>query len=242
MIRLLSILSGMILFGYIIFAAVFFHNREQHTVCHDIQIVVKDSLEKHFVTQQDVISFLKRANLNPIDKPMSEINTELIENELKKNEMISTIEAYKTPSGIVKLEIIQKLPVLRVITSTGSYYIDNQGSTMPVSDRYTAHVTVASGTIKREFATNELFRFASFLLQDDFWNNQIEQIYVHPNDDVELIPRVGNHRIYLGSFEGFEEKLDNLLLFYKQVIPKMGWEKYNMINLKYKDQIVCTKK
>ena len=70
----------------------------------------------------------------------------------------------------------------------------------------------------------------------------MEQIFVHPDNEVELIPRVGNHRIMLGTFEGFEEKLDKLQLFYEQAIPKVGWEKYSIINLKYKNQIVCTKK
>ena len=65
---------------------------------------------------------------------------------------------------------------------------------------------------------------------------------MHPDQEVELVPRVGNHRIMLGTLEGFEEKLAHLKLFYEQAIPKMGWEKYSMINLKYKNQIVCTKK
>ena len=70
----------------------------------------------------------------------------------------------------------------------------------------------------------------------------LEQIYVHPDKEVELIPRVGNHRILLGTFDHFEEKLANLRLFYEQAIPKMGWEKYSIINLKYRNQIVCTKR
>ena len=53
---------------------------------------------------------------------------------------------------------------------------------------------------------------------------------------------MGNHRIMLGTLNEFEEKLANLKLFYEQAIPKVGWEKYSMINLKYKNQIVCTKK
>ena len=65
---------------------------------------------------------------------------------------------------------------------------------------------------------------------------------MHPDQEVELVPRVGNHRIMLGTLEGFEEQLAYLKLFYEQAIPKMGWEKYSMINLKYKNQIVCTKK
>ena len=197
---------------------------------------------KHFVSESDLVTILKKADLNPIKKPMDAINTDRIETELKKNEMIARIEAYKTPSGIIKLEVEQKIPILRVISSRGNFYVDNLGTTMPVSFRYVADVPLVSGYVEKELAVTDLYKFALFLQENEFWNNQIEQIYVHPDNEVELIPRVGNHRIVLGTFDDFQEKLDNLRLFYDKVIPKVGWEKYSIINLKYKDQIVCTKR
>ena len=124
----------------------------------------------------------------------------------------------------------------------GSYYVDNLGTTMPISRRYAAHVPIVSGYVEKELAVTDLYKFALFLQENEFWNDQIEQIYVYPDNDIELIPRVGNHRIMLGTLDEFEEKLANLKLFYEQAIPKVGWEKYSMINLKYKNQIVCTKK
>jgi len=213
-----------------VFVAFFFQDMKQDKVCQDLQVVVKDSLDKHFVSESDLVSILKKADLNPIKKPMDAINTDKIETELKKNEMIARIEAYKTPSGIIKLEVEQ------------NFYVDNLGTTMPVSFRYVADVPLVSGYVEKELAVTDLYKFALFLQENEFWNNQIEQIYVHPDNEVELIPRVGNHRIVLGSFADFEEKLDNLRLFYDKVIPKTGWEKYSIINLKYKDQIVCTKR
>ena len=188
------------------------------------------------------MGLLKKKQLDPRNKPMKSINTELIEEELLKNEMISDIQAYKTPAGIIKLEVIQKMPILRILSANGNYYVDNQGTTMPISSRYVAYVPVVSGYVEKSFAVSGLYKFALFLQENEFWNDQIEQIYVHSDREVELVPRVGNHRIMLGTLDGFEEKLEHLKLFYEQAIPKMGWEKYSMINLKYKNQIVCTKK
>lgn len=242
MIRIISIAVGLLMLGYIVVATFFLQEHKGGGVCHDLQIVVKDSLDKHFVTEADVIDQLKRAGLNPINKDIRSVNTDKIEEELMKNEMISRVEAFKTPSNLIKLEVVQKIPILRVIGTYGSFYVDNQGSTMPVSRRYTAHLPVASGYVEKPFAMNELYKFALFLRENDFWNNQIEQIYIHADREVELIPRVGSHRILIGSFDGFEEKLSRLQLFYDQVIPKMGWNKYSVVNLKYKNQIVCTKK
>jgi len=233
---------SLLLTGYIVFASVFLMDKKPDVACNDLQIMVKDSLDKHFVNEQDILYLLKQADLNPMQKPMNTINTDRIESELMKNQMISRVEAYKTPSGKIKLEISQKLPILRVMGVNDNFYIDNQGTPMPVSSRYVAHVPVANGYVEKELAMTDLYKFALFLQKNEFWNSQIEQIYVNANRDIELIPRVGNHRIVLGTFEGFEEKLDNLQLFYKQAIPKIGWDKYSVINLKYKNQIVCTKK
>lgn len=66
--------------------------------------------------------------------------------------MIARVEAYKTPSGMIKLEVEQKIPILRVISPRGNYYVDNLGSTMPVSRRYVAHVPVVSGYVEKELA------------------------------------------------------------------------------------------
>ena len=194
------------------------------------------------MSESDLVSILKKAGLDPIKRSMADVNTDRIETELLKNEMIAQVEAYKTPSGIIKLEVMQKMPILRIMGVRGSYYVDNLGPTMPISRRYAAHVPIVSGYVEKELAVTDLYKFALFLQENEFWNDQIEQIYVYPDNDIELIPRVGNHRIMLGTLDEFEEKLANLKLFYEQAIPKVGWEKYSMINLKYKNQIVCTKK
>lgn len=242
MIRIVSIIVATLLFCYIVFITFFFREMKREVVCRDLEVVVKDSLDKHFVSESDLVYILKKAGLNPIEKSMNAINTDKIESVLLKNEMIAKVEAYKTPSGMVKLEVEQKIPVLRVIGAGGNYYVDNRGSTMPISRRYVAHVPIATGYVEKELAVTDLYKFALFLQENDFWNNQIEQIFIHQDNEVELIPRVGNHRIVLGTFSDFEEKLDNLRLFYQKAIPKVGWEKYSVISLKYKDQIVCTKR
>lgn len=242
MIRVISIVVATLLTCYIVAVGFFFRDMKQTGVCRGVEIVVKDSLDTHFVNEKDIESILRKADLNPVKKPMNTINTDLIETELRRNEMIASVEVYKTPSGIVKMEVEQKIPVLRVIGPRGNYYVDNLGTTMPVSLRYVADVPLASGYVEKELAVTDLYKFALFLRGNDFWNDQIEQIYVHPDGEVELIPRVGNHRVVLGSLDNFEEKLDNLRLFYEKVIPKTGWEKYSVLSLKYKNQVVCTKR
>lgn len=240
--KILSVIVAVVLFCYLVFSVILMNGKEEDGVCRQVTVVVKDSADRHFIDRKDVLSILKNTSLYPINQRLRDINTEKIERKVADNELIDRVSVYKTPSGKINIEVTQKTPVLRVFSTQGSYYIDEHGHIMPVSPRYATYLPIASGNIEKSFATTDLYKFALFLQKHDFWNNQIEQIYVYPNKEVELIPRVGDHRIFLGSFEDFREKMDHLQLFYEQAIPKVGWEKYRIINLKYKNQIVCTKK
>ena len=240
--RILSIIIATVLLCYLIFTVFMLQGRNQEIPCNNLIITIKDSLDRQFLSQNEIVALLKTAQLYPIDKPLNTINTYAIEKKIAENVLVSTVTAYKTPSGSIKIDITQKTPVLRVFTARENYYVDESGQVMPTNNQHAVYLPVASGNIEKSLATTELYKFTLFLHRNEFWNNQIEQIYVHLNQDVELIPRIGDHRIILGDFEDFEEKMNKLRLFYEQAIPKIGWEKYEIINLKYKNQIVCTKK
>ena len=197
MIRIISIVVATLLFCYIVFVSFFFREIRQDSICQDLQVVVKDSLDKHFVSESDLVSILKKAGLDPIKRPMADVNTDRIETELLKNEMIAQVEAYKTPSGIIKLEVMQKMPILRIMGVRGSYYVDNLGNHHADQSSVCRACANCEWICGKELAVTDLYKFALFLQENEFWNDQIEQIYVYPDNDIELIPRVGNHRSWL---------------------------------------------
>jgi cell division protein FtsQ len=240
--RTLTIIVATLLSAYLIFAMLMLHGKKEEIDCQNLIVVIKDSTDRQFLTKDNIVTMLKNAQLYPVGKPLESINTHEMKEKIMESELVSGVSVYKTPSGNIKIEITQKMPILRVFSGHESYYVDESGGTMPANYLYATYLPVANGNIEKSLATTELYKFALFLQKNEFWNNQIEQIYVNTNKEVELIPRIGEHRIILGSFEDFEEKMNNLRLFYEQAIPKVGWEKYEVINLKYKNQIVCTKK
>jgi len=87
----------------------------------------------------------------------------------------------------------------------------------------------------------QLFSLANFINQNPFWNAQINQVFINQNGDFELIPRVGNHRIILGNTQNMDKKFNKLKLFYQKGLNNTGWNEYSIINLKFKNQVVCTK-
>ena len=240
--RAISVVAAIVLLCYLVVVTIRFKRPTQDETCTSLAVSIKSHNERTFVTEADITASLKQAGLHPAGRLMSALNTDKIEKEILRNGMIAEAEAYKTPAGIIRLDLTEKTPVMRVMSNAGDYYIDSKGGTMPAGPRYAAYLPVASGYIEKNVAASNLYKFALFLQGNDFWNNQIEQIYIYPNQEVELIPRVGGHRIMLGTFDDFKEKLENLRLFYEQAVTKFGWNKYSKINLKYKNQGGCTKK
>jgi len=241
--KILLISITVLLSAYLLITVFYTDKGEKHDlVCKELHIDIIDTLSRHYLTDNDIISCITKAGLSPVGKKLSTINTAAIENNLKDNRLIKKAECYKTIDGTVRIKVYQRAPILRIFTAKGSYYVDNEGEKMPVPTNFAAYVPVASGFIEDEFATKKLYEFALFLRQDKFWNSQIKQIYVAPNDDIELTPAVGSHQIILGKIENYKENLDKLRLFYEKGISKTGWNKYSVINLKFKNQVVCTKK
>ena len=101
-----------------------------------------------------------------------------------------------------------------------------------------------------------LVNLATEIMKDEFWRNQIVQINIRPDLGVELVPRVGDHIVYLGSLPQakyaskrreltaafVQTKLGRLKKFYKYGLSKAGWNKYSYINLEFDNQIICKKK
>ena len=239
----LLITAVVLLSAYLLFAFFYLnHDKKKDLVCKELRIDIVNASDQSYLRDNDIIVDITKAGLSPVGKNLSTVSTATIENKLEENRLIKKVECYKTIDGTVRIKAYQRDPVLRIFSTKESYYVDNEGEKMPVPENFAAYLPVASGFIEDEYATKQLYEFALFLQQDKFWNSQIKQIYVAPNGDIELTPAVGNHQIILGKIENYKENLEKLRLFYEKGLSKVGWNKYSVINLKFKNQVVCTKK
>ena len=237
---LLISLYAVLVIGYLVSTFRHFSGRERGNVCHDVKIILVDSSNVQLITQKDIALILEENDLNPIGKTFRHIHTESIEKILRKNPMIKVAECYKTPTGTITIKILQRSPKFRVV-GFSSYYMDVDRKPMPVSDNYAAYVPVVSGRVTVTMCKGKMFDFVTYIVDHPFWNAQIEQIYVRDDLKIELVPRVGDAIILLGSLDNFESKLDKLKKIYLGGFNVMGWNKYKVIDLQYKDQVVCSK-
>ena len=105
-----------------------------------------------------------------------------------------------------------------------NYYLDNKGTVMPPDAKCVAHLAIVTGNVEKSFAMRDLYKFGVFLQKNSFWNAQIEQIHVLPGKNIELVPRVGDHLIYLGKIAGFEKKLKRVKGILRKRIEPGGLE------------------
>jgi cell division protein FtsQ len=240
--KVLLLLCLLGFFVYLILAITCFNKPDDTRLCRNVNLVIEDSVQAGFIDAKETMELLKREKVYPVGKKRAEINTRQIENTLLKNPFIKKADCYITSGGDVTIRLEQRLPVLRVMANNGEdYYLDNTGHIMSQS-RYAAHLPVATGYITADYAERYLVDIAKMLKDDAFWDSQVEQINVLKNGDVELIPRVGDHVLSMGSPKYMDGKLERMKEFYKDVMPQVGWNKYESINLEFDNQIICKKK
>jgi len=262
--KVINILIWLVIIAYFIVAMSFVNEKQKNILCNNIQVSITDSSINGFIKQSDIREFFHQSDMKVMGSPVVLINTKELEKKLQEYSAVKNAEVYVTMGGDICVNIDQRNPILRVINKRGnSYYIDEDGTIMPLSNKFSSHVLIANGHIVEHFEINksrkipckpeelqqsgntimcDLYTLGKFINGDEFWKAQIEQIYVNDNYEYELVPRVGAHIINLGSINDYEKKFRNLKAFYVQGLNKVGWNKYEKINLKYENQVICTKR
>lgn len=228
----------------------FINIKKQTVKCVNIKVLIPGA--DNFIEREEVDAILEQSEGVLLGRTLEQINTNRIEKRLRANPYIEYAKVFADMDGILHIEVKQRQPVLRVINASNQdFYIDNNGNKMPVSSNFTANVLVATGNIQEVFGgrvdtlrtqlAKDLYKTALYIKQDTLWDAQIEQVYVDDKNDIQLIPRVGNQHIVLGTADSLEVKMKNLLVFYKKAMPQVGWDTYKTISVKYSNQIVCEK-
>ncbi len=241
-----------------------FTNIEQNdSKCKDYVINIDYGKADVLVTRDDIYELVAKTG-NPLKGQYNgTIDVEKVERAIKHQPYVADANVYMSLEGMVTIEVTQRQPILRIYNQKNeSFYLDGLGYLLPLNPAFSARVLVANGYIPESLFTNlcylrdsvslrdslefrsvmnNLYKLASFITKDRFLKAQIQQIYVEENGELELVPRVGNHTILLGTPEDLEEKFDRLFIFYKLGLSQTGWQRYNVINIKFKNQVVCSK-
>ncbi len=227
----------------------------------DLQVSVDGGEGMHFIDEAAVRREVLDMGVAVMGAPMGEVDVPGIENSLRNIPSVANAEVYRTLDGVLHVKVDQRMPVVRVFNADGSsFYIDREGWTMPVSPNYTARVLVVTGALNEAGArdgvrsvfendsimtssmSDDIHRLAMKIGADPFWNAMIDQVVVTPDGEFQLVPRIGGQRVLIGNGSQLEQRLAKLRLFYEKGIPLADWRRYERIDLRFADQIVCTKR
>lgn len=230
-----------------------------------LEVSIERKADHYFLTEQDVKTLLIRNGFSMENQALSTVDIPVIEQMVLAKSDVESCEACVTVEGKVHLRIVQRRPIARITNMAGeSYYMDDRGKLMPWVESYTAPVIVVNGNFvdsysamqNRDFSTitsdsamksvcalDDIWHIVKAIDADSFLRVQMVQLYRTPDNGFELIPRVGDHKIVFGEAENIDGKFKKLRLFYMSGMNRTGrWTEYSAIDLRYKNQIVCTKK
>lgn len=228
-------------------------------LCGAIKITIKDSSDYHFVTKRQLQNIVIGNSGKILGQHVKDISITDIESRISELKELKESEVFMDIDGTLHVFVDQRNPVMRVMPDDGGdYFMDEEGIMVKRRNLYSPRLHLVGGNINitsamlngvsvldtsiKNTILKDIYFIVKYINDDSFWSAQIDQIFVDDNDEIDFIPRVGNHQIHLGTAENFEGKLRYLEAFYDKVLPAVGWNKYSLINLEYKDQIVCKKR
>ena len=228
----------------------FIEFKKSGVYCKAVKVYIPGG--QFFIDREEVDNILKVHRHQLIGRNMESININDLEKRLKANPFIASAKVYEDMDGIIEVEVSQRQPVLRIMNQfEQDFYVDQNGLKIPLSANFTAKVIAANGYIDEAFGNKvdtlhtdlarQIYKTAEFISRDSLWSAQIAQIYVNQDHELELVPRVGTNKILLGNADSLEQKFANLLTFYKEAMPRVGWDRYKVINIKFGRQVVGVK-
>lgn len=226
--------------------------------CEGVVITITDSSRHQFVTENDIMNALRATGIRVTGQKISEIPLSKLEDRIKAFKELEVAEVFISEDRKLHVYCNQREPVMRVVASYGGdFFIDREGIIMRRHNLYTPNLHILeidmvfnaeqmTGTSIFESEKTEnlakAFELVNYIRGDSFWNEMIDQLSMTRDGRVTLVPHVGNHTVKLGRVENYEEKLHNLLVFYRQAMPVAGWNRYRVVNVEYKGQVVCQRR
>jgi cell division protein FtsQ len=242
-----KIVTAILIVGGII---AFTERRQGSASIKDITIKVKNAHDNHFLDEDDIVSLMDLKKDNLKGASLDRVNMKEVEKKIRRDPFIQDAQLYSDLKGHLVVSAELRRPIARIVRNDGpDGYISEDGTIMPVSDHFTSRVILISGSYAKHILgqTNlsstengvQLMELINTIREDEFWSAQIAQLDIDSKMRITIYPQVGDERIEFGRPENVETKLKKLMIFYKEILPRMGWNKYDRVNLEYEGQIVA---
>lgn len=220
-----------------------------HSTVRDVVVDIKHADTPQLVSEQTVKDSIFASMPHLAATRVADVDRERVAMAAMGVPFIESAKASVSPSGKIIVKTIQRRPIARLFYGNHEYYFDNNGIVFPTSTLADCNVLVAGGDFAEPLRLDsingqvlELVKVADFLDQNSEYRILVDQIYSEAEGNVLLAPKLGDIIVELGSADNLESKFSNLLAFYRNGLPRAGWNKYSRISLKFDGQVVCTRR
>jgi len=193
-----------------------------------------------FLRQEIVNKLLIENNSNATSIQKDRLDLNKLEQTLNAQDMIDKSDVFVSIDGVLKAVVKQKTPIARVFDKKGSFYVDSEGDTMPLSANFTARVPLVSGEMNKK-NSKDLSKLFKVIYDDAFLKKNIIGIQIMPNGSLLMLNRNYNYQIDFGKMINVERKFKNYKAFFQKVSSDSSLYKYKKIDLRFTEQVVCTK-
>jgi len=228
----------------------FVEKQQSDAVCMAINIVIDNQLGNHFIDENDVLEIVTNDNDDKIvGEYFSEIDLKQLEKKLEKHPFVYSAEVSRDIRGNLNVNVHQARPIAR-ITHSGynDKYINHLGQVIPISKKYTSRVMLISGYVTKNISGDNLYdsdygsrlmELIEFINGDEFWKPMVVQLDIDQKGNISVYTQVSKQLVDFGQPENIEEKFKKLEIFYTRILPSKGWNSYEKVSVKFKNQIVC---
>lgn len=238
--------------GLLLFLASFVDSYHRDNLCRSVVVYITDKDQYQFITPDIILKIVNKDREDDlVGRKIKQIDLNDIETRLLKNSFVKDAQAWFDIKGNLNVELKQRVPVIRAVDPLNQeYYLDMDGKRMPISAIFTPYVPIATpghvdisgfkDSILRKYDST-LFVFAMALQKDRFMQALTGQVVVGQNNEISIIPRLGNFEICIGDISDLDDKFLRIRSFYQVTLPEAGWNTYKKISVKYKNQIIANR-
>lgn len=223
-------------------------SRSRSTV-RGIEVNIRYGRQPQLVNSQVVKDSILAVVPALLQQQVGQVDRQAVAEAASHVPFLSDVSASTSVSGKVVVRATQRRPIARLYYGPKEYYFDSEGALMPSSPLGSCNVLVVGGDFTDPLRADSLnsqmlalLDIARFLDRESKYGDLIDQVYIERDGDIMMVPKLGNHVVELGTPEDLDAKFSNLLTFYRKGMPRAGWDTYSRLSLKFKGQVVCTKR
>lgn len=235
----------------LVFFLIAFSERKQAGVlCTNVVVELENIHDNHFMDEADVIRLVNQSTPALKGSSIGRIDLRAIEKALMTDRHIRDAELYGDLKGNLVVRVELRRPIARIVQDDApDAYVAEDGVVMGISDKFSSRVMILSGRGTKKLVEagdltkseegRKLMAMMEYILEDPFWTAQVAQLDLNTRGELSIYPQITGQVVEFGTADRFEDKLNKLMVFYKEILPQKGWTRYEKVNLNYEGQIIA---